>query len=78
MNTENKSIRQDGSFEFWRGPLESTTGMVRVNVTVQREQDGLWYALVGSTIRNGSTRREAIRAVLNASSVPPNKVKGVK
>ena len=55
-----------------RGPLEITAGMIRVRVQVQREKDGLWYAVVGTTIRNGSTRQEAIRSVLEASSVPPN------
>lgn len=58
-----------------RGPVETTTGMVRVKVYVQQETEDHWVAKVhGSSPISyaGQTRKEAIRLALKGASVPPN------
>ena len=58
-----------------RGPLETTTGMLRVNLSVQQEEENLWYARVqgsGTILYSGRTRASAIRNALSGSSVKPH------
>lgn len=54
-----------------RGPLETTTGMIRVKVEVQQEREGLWYARVpiySELVWTGRTRKEAIQFALKAAN----------
>jgi hypothetical protein len=58
-----------------RGPVETTTGMIRVKVDVQQESDDYWVARVQGSAPKcyaGQTRKEAIRLALNGASIPPN------
>lgn len=54
-----------------RGPVETTTGMIRVTVYVQQETEDRWFAKVASSSSltyAGRTRREAIRLALQGAS----------
>lgn len=56
-----------------RGPVETTTGLIRVKVYVQQESDDYWVAKVhGSSpiCYAGQTRKEAIQLALKGASVP--------
>lgn len=58
-----------------RGPVETTTGMIRVKVDVQQESDDYWVARVQGSAPKcyaGQTRKEAIRLALKGASIPPN------
>lgn len=58
-----------------RGPVETTTGMIRVNVEVQQESDDYWIARVRGSAPKcyaGQTRKEAIRRALKGASILPN------
>lgn len=58
-----------------RGPVETATGMVRVNVYVQQETEDYWIAKIHGSYPisyAGKTRKEAIRLALKGASVPPN------
>lgn len=58
-----------------RGPVETTTGMIRVKVDVQQETEDSWFARVqgtGPKCHCGRTRKDAIQLALKGASVPPN------
>jgi len=58
-----------------RGPVETTTGMIRVKVDVQQESDDYWVARVQGGAPKcyaGQTRKEAIRLALKGASILPN------
>jgi len=60
-------------YPIMRGPIETTTGMIRVKVLVQQERENRWIAKVqGSSplSHSGQTRKEAIRLALKGASVP--------
>jgi len=55
-----------------RGPVETTTGMIRVKVYVQQDTEDRWIAKVhGSSPISyaGQTRKEAIQLALKGASV---------
>lgn len=58
-----------------RGPVGTTTGMIRVKVDVQQETEDSWLARVQGSAPicyRGQTRKEAIRLALKGASVPTN------
>ena len=70
-----KSEFNDKRPSRWRGPVETTTGMIRVKVDVQQESDDYWVAQVQGSAPKcyaGRTRKEAIRLALKGASIPLN------